>query len=66
MVLQILCNDVLNYKEIWEDIDTDEEYMVFIEPYTSTCVALVSAPILFNPRYVKTSTFKEQQAIEIW
>ena len=65
MVLQILCNEVLNYEEIRADFDTKEEYMVFIEQDISTGVASDSAPTLFHPRYVKTPTFKEREAIEI-
>ncbi|KAL3335955.1 hypothetical protein AABB24_031934 [Solanum stoloniferum] len=65
MVLQILCDDVLESEEIRTEINTREESKLAIESDILTDVACVSAPRIVHPRYAKTSACKEQEATEL-
>ncbi|KAJ8563488.1 hypothetical protein K7X08_031940 [Anisodus acutangulus] len=66
IVLQILCDDVVDSEELRAEIDMREELDIRIESDISTGVASVSAPrIVCNPRYSKTSVCKGQEAIEL-
>uniref|UniRef100_A0A0V0GM94 Putative ovule protein n=1 Tax=Solanum chacoense TaxID=4108 RepID=A0A0V0GM94_SOLCH len=65
MVLQILCDDVLESEEIRTEINTREESKLAIESDILTDVACVSAPRIVHPRYAKTSACKEQDATEL-
>ncbi|XP_075075568.1 DDT domain-containing protein PTM isoform X3 [Nicotiana tabacum] len=65
MILQILCDDVLDSEELRAEVDMREESEEGTEADISTGVALVSAPRIVHPRYAKTSGCKDQEAIEL-
>ncbi|CAN4098961.1 unnamed protein product [Withania somnifera] len=65
MVLQILCDDVLDSEELRAEIDMREVSKVGIESNISTGVASASAPRIVHPRYAKTSACKEKEANEL-
>lgn len=66
MVLQILCDDVLESEEIRTEINMREESKLAIESDLLTDVACVSAPRIVHPRYAKTSACKGQEATELY
>uniref|UniRef100_A0A5B6ZD09 DDT domain-containing protein PTM n=1 Tax=Davidia involucrata TaxID=16924 RepID=A0A5B6ZD09_DAVIN len=65
IILQILCDDVLESAELREEIDMREESEVGIDPDAVIAVAPESKPKRVHPRYSKTSACKDQEAMEI-
>ncbi|KAG8371210.1 hypothetical protein BUALT_Bualt13G0063600 [Buddleja alternifolia] len=63
IVLQILCDDVLDSEEIRAEIDMREESEVGIDIDTSTVVATTDGPRRVHPRYSKTSACKDIEAL---
>ncbi|MCD9641191.1 hypothetical protein HAX54_027260 [Datura stramonium] len=55
MVLQILCDNVLDSEELRAEIDMREESEIGMESDISTGVASVTAPRIVHPRYAKTA-----------
>nr|GMD22741.1 DDT domain-containing protein PTM-like [Ipomoea batatas] len=64
MVLQILCDDVLDSEEVRAEMDIREESEFGMDS-DGTAVAPMSGPRRVHPRYSKTSAFKEQESMEI-
>ncbi|KAK2984531.1 hypothetical protein RJ640_025028, partial [Escallonia rubra] len=65
MVLQILCDDVLDSAELRAEMDLREELEVGIGIDGVTIVPPESGPRRVHPRYSKTSACKDQEAMEI-
>ncbi|KAL3530436.1 hypothetical protein ACH5RR_009758 [Cinchona calisaya] len=65
IILQILCDDVLDSEELRSEIDIREESEVGIDLDTGTLVAPVAGPRRVHPRNSKTSACKGQEAMEI-
>ncbi|KAI3461337.1 hypothetical protein Pfo_018000 [Paulownia fortunei] len=63
LVLQILCEDVLDSEELRTEMDMREESEVGIEIDTSTMVATTCEPRRVHPGYPKTSACKDREAI---
>ncbi|TMW95209.1 hypothetical protein EJD97_009240 [Solanum chilense] len=65
IVLQILCDSVLDSEELREEIDMREESEVGIDSDGGTVFAPVIGPRRVHPRYSKTSACKDQEAIKL-
>nr|XP_010313321.1 DDT domain-containing protein PTM isoform X2 [Solanum lycopersicum] len=65
IVLQILCDSVLDSEELREEIDMREESEVGIDSDGGTVFAPVVGPRRVHPRYSKTSACKDQEAIKL-
>lgn len=65
IVLQILCDSVLDSEEVREEIDMREESEVGIDSDGGTVFAPVIGPRRVHPRYSKTSACKDQEAIKL-
>lgn len=65
IVLQILCDSVLDSEELRAEIDMREESEVGIDSDGGTVFAPVSGPRRVHPRYSKTSACKDQEAIKL-
>ncbi|KAK9279952.1 hypothetical protein L1049_013636 [Liquidambar formosana] len=65
MILQILCDDVLDSAELRAEIDMREESEVGIDSDASTTNPPDNGPRRVHPRYSKTSACKNQEAMEI-
>ncbi|CAI9778348.1 unnamed protein product [Fraxinus pennsylvanica] len=63
MILQILCDDILDSEELRVEIDTREESEVGIDSDTGTTVAPAGGPRRVHLRYSKTSACKDKDAI---
>ncbi|XP_073312587.1 DDT domain-containing protein PTM-like [Primulina huaijiensis] len=62
MVLQILCDDVLDSEELRAEMDAREESEVGIDVDRSAVFASTGVPRRVHPRYSKTSTCDDRQA----
>ncbi|KAM7274689.1 hypothetical protein ACFE04_016555 [Oxalis oulophora] len=62
MIMQILCDDILEYVEIRAEIDKRQESEFGVDP---DAVILENGPKRVHPRYAKTSACKERDAMEI-
>lgn len=65
MILQTLCDDVLDTRDIRAELDTREESEVGIDYDAEVTNPLVSGPRRVHPRYSKTSACKDREAVEI-
>lgn len=65
LILQILCDDILDSEELRVDIDMREALEVGIDTDTGTMVAPAGGPRRVHPRYSKTSACKDKDAIQI-
>lgn len=65
IVLQILCDSVLDSEELRAEIDMREESEVGIDSDGGTVFAPVIGPRRVHPRYAKTSACKDQEAIKL-
>lgn len=65
MILQILCDDILDSEELRVEIDMREELEVGIDTDTGTTVAPAGGPKRVHPRYSKTSICKDKDAMQI-
>lgn len=65
MVLQILCDDVLESAEIRSEIDMREESEVGLDYGTEASNPSENGPRRVHPRYSKTSACKDREAMEI-
>ncbi|KAA8550242.1 hypothetical protein F0562_001926 [Nyssa sinensis] len=65
IILQILCDDVLESAELRAEIDMREESEVGVDSDVVTTCAPKSGPRRVHPRYSKTSACKDQEAMEI-
>ncbi|XVE59499.1 hypothetical protein DITRI_Ditri05aG0050600 [Diplodiscus trichospermus] len=65
MILQILCDDVLEYAELRAEIDMREATEVGTDPDTIATDPPEKGPRRVHPRFSKTSACKEREAIEI-
>ncbi|CAI9778355.1 unnamed protein product [Fraxinus pennsylvanica] len=65
MILQTLCDDILDSEELRVEIDTHEESEVGIDSDTGTTVAPAGGPTRVHLRYSKTSACKDKDAMQI-
>ncbi|XP_050368093.1 DDT domain-containing protein PTM-like [Argentina anserina] len=65
MILQIICDDVLDSRDIRAELDIREESEVGIDYDDEAASALVNGPRRVHPRYSKTSACKDREAMEI-
>ncbi|KAK4358626.1 hypothetical protein RND71_020855 [Anisodus tanguticus] len=65
IVLQILCDSVLDSEELRAEIDMREESEVGIDSDGGTVFAPVIGPRRVHPRYSKTSACKDQEAFKL-
>ncbi|KAJ8749984.1 hypothetical protein K2173_013899 [Erythroxylum novogranatense] len=65
MILQILCDDVLESSELQAEIGTREEVEFGIDPDTVFMDIPENGPRTVHPRYSKTSACKDQEAMAI-
>ncbi|KAJ6765759.1 PHD FINGER FAMILY PROTEIN [Salix purpurea] len=65
MILQILCDDVLDSAEIRAEVDVREESEFGIDPDTVTANLPDNGPKRVHPRYSKTSACKDREAMNI-
>ncbi|XP_057955808.1 DDT domain-containing protein PTM isoform X2 [Malania oleifera] len=65
LILQILCDDVLESAELRAEIDMREESEVGIDSDAIAANPIENGPRRVHPRYSKTSACKDQEAIEI-
>lgn len=65
IILQILCDDVLESAEIRAEIDMREESEVGIDYDAEATSASENGPRRVHPRYSKTSACKDREALEI-
>lgn len=65
IVLQILCDSVLDSEELRAEIDMREESEVGVDSDGGTVFAPVIGPRRVHPRYSKTSACKDQEAIKL-
>ncbi|KAF5931088.1 hypothetical protein HYC85_031961 [Camellia sinensis] len=65
MILQILCDDVLESEELRAEIDMREESEVGIDSDAVQTVSSEGGPRRVHPRYSKTSACKNEEAMEI-
>ncbi|XVF05256.1 hypothetical protein REPUB_Repub05bG0155900 [Reevesia pubescens] len=65
MILQLLCDDVLEYAELRAEIDMREATEVGTDPDAVATDPPVKGPRRVHPRYSKTSACKEREAMEI-
>lgn len=65
MVLQILCDDVLDSEELRAEIDMREESEVGINSDAVATVGSESGPRRVHPRYSKTSACRDEESVEI-
>lgn len=65
LILQILCDDVLDSEELRAEIDIREESEGGIDPDTGMVVAPIAGPRRVHPRNSKTSACKGQEAMQI-
>ena len=65
MILQLLCDDVLEYAELRAEIDMREEMEVGTDPDVVATDPPERGPRRVHPRYSKTSACKEREAMEI-
>lgn len=65
MILQILCDDVLESAEIRAEIDMREESEVGLDYDTGATNPYENGPRRVHPRYSKTSACKGREAMEI-
>ncbi|XP_042959197.1 DDT domain-containing protein PTM-like isoform X1 [Carya illinoinensis] len=65
MILQILCDDVLESAEIRAEIDTRKESEVGLDYDTETTNPNENVPRRVHPRYSKTSACKDREAMGI-
>ncbi|GFY99236.1 PHD finger family protein [Actinidia rufa] len=65
MILQVLCDDVLESEELRAEIDMREESEVGIDSDAVAAVASENGPRRVYPRYPKTSACKSEEAVHI-
>ncbi|KAJ6395551.1 hypothetical protein OIU77_020740 [Salix suchowensis] len=65
MILQILCDDVLDSAEIRAEVDVREESEFGIDPDTVTANLPDNGPKRVHPRYSKTSACKDREAMNV-
>ncbi|KAK0603405.1 hypothetical protein LWI29_004588 [Acer saccharum] len=65
IILQILCDDVLESEELRAEIDMREESEVGIDPDAIATNASENGPRRVHPRYSKTSACKNREDVEI-
>lgn len=65
MILQLLCDDVLDYAELRAEIDVREANEVGTDPDAYLTDPPENGPRRVHPRYSKTSACKEREAMEI-
>lgn len=65
IILQILCDDVLDSEELRAEMDMREESEIGIDPDSVTNFPPESGPRRVHPRYSKTSACKDQEAMQI-
>lgn len=65
MVMQILCDDALDFEELRAEIDMREESEVGIDSDAVTTNLSKNVPRRVHPRYSKTSACKDQEAMDI-
>ncbi|XVF19795.1 hypothetical protein REPUB_Repub11eG0141600 [Reevesia pubescens] len=65
MILQLLCDDVLEYAELRAEIDMREATEVGTDPDAVVTDPPEKGPRRVHPRYSKTSACKEREAMEI-
>ncbi|KAL7173835.1 hypothetical protein ACSBR2_033155 [Camellia fascicularis] len=65
MILQILCDDVLESEELRAEIDMREESEVGIDSDAVQTFSSEGGPRRVHPRYSKTSACKNEEAMEI-
>ncbi|XP_009337394.2 DDT domain-containing protein PTM [Pyrus x bretschneideri] len=65
IILQILCDDVLDAKDLRDELDMREESEVGIDCDAEVTNPLVSGPRRVHPRYSKTSAWKDREEVEI-
>ncbi|KAM5584379.1 DDT domain-containing protein PTM-like [Rosa sericea] len=65
IILQIICDDVLDSIDIRAELDMREESEVGIDYDAEATSALVNGPRRVHPRYSKTSACKDREAMEI-
>ncbi|WCJ41697.1 metalloendopeptidases zinc ion binding DNA binding [Euphorbia peplus] len=65
MILQILCDDALDCRELRAEIDAREESEVGIDPDAVPVNPCENGPRRVHPRYSKTSACKDREAMEI-
>ncbi|KAK8707552.1 hypothetical protein V6N13_058608 [Hibiscus sabdariffa] len=65
MILQILCDDVLDYAELRAEIDMREATEVGVDPDAIVTDPLEKGPRRAHPIYSKTSAFKGREVMEI-
>ncbi|XWS73973.1 hypothetical protein CRYUN_Cryun02cG0175400 [Craigia yunnanensis] len=65
MILQLLCDDVLEYAELRAEIDMREATEVGTDPDAVATDPPEKGPRRVHPRYSKTSACKEREAMEI-
>ncbi|CAK9173784.1 unnamed protein product, partial [Ilex paraguariensis] len=65
LILQILCDDVLDSEELRAEINMREESEAGLDPDSVTVVGPESGPKRIHPRYPKTSACQDQEAMEI-
>ncbi|XP_050140472.1 DDT domain-containing protein PTM-like isoform X2 [Malus sylvestris] len=64
IILQILCDDVLDAKDLRDELDMREESEVGIDYDAEVTNPLVSGPRRVHPRYSKTSAWKDREEVE--
>ncbi|KAJ4843599.1 hypothetical protein Tsubulata_029025 [Turnera subulata] len=65
MILQILCDDVLESMQLRTEIDMLEESELGIDPDGGSTYLSENGPRTVHPRYSKTSACKDREAMEI-
>lgn len=65
IILQIICDDVLESRDIRAELDMREESEVGIDYDAEAANPLVNGPRRVHPRYSKTSACKDREAMEI-
>lgn len=65
IILQIICDDVLESRDIRAELDMREESEVGIDYDAEATNPLVNGPRRVHPRYSKTSACKDREAMEI-
>ncbi|KAA3455501.1 DDT domain-containing protein PTM-like [Gossypium australe] len=65
MILQILCDDVLDYAEVRAEIDMREAMEIGVDLDTVVTDSLEKGPRKFHPIHFKTSACKGKEAMEI-
>ncbi|GMJ10824.1 DDT-PHD PROTEIN2 [Hibiscus trionum] len=65
MILQILCDDVLDYAELKAEIDMREATEVGVDPDATVTNPLEKGPRRAHPIYSKTSAFKGREVMEL-